>query len=159
MTTTRTADAVMERIVAAIEESRRGHRAAAAAAFDALWAEVGPRGDPFHRCTLAHYAADVQVDARAALRWDERALAAAEELTDERAQAYHAALRVVGFHPSLHLNLAADHRELGDLPRAREHVARARAALAALDEAPEHAGHAATIRTALDRLEVDLSDT
>ena len=51
-------DPVMERIGAAIGLSRRGEREQARELFAAIWADIGPDGDPFHRCTLAHYAAD-----------------------------------------------------------------------------------------------------
>ncbi|MBC3191477.1 hypothetical protein H7X46_10425 [Pseudonocardia sp. C8] len=51
------------------------------------------------------------------------ALAAAGEVTAERARAVHASLEVAGFHPSLHLNLADVHRRLGHDEEARRHLA------------------------------------
>ncbi|WP_234027930.1 hypothetical protein [Pseudonocardia dioxanivorans] len=148
---------VMERITAAVERSRRGDVEAAAAEFDALWAELaGPAGDPFHRCVLAHYAADVQPDPHAELMWDRRALAAAAEATDASAQAHHPSLRIAGFYPSLHLNLADVLRRLGDAAGARDHVAAARARMGDLPDDEATAGYAETIRTALDRVERDL---
>ncbi len=87
-------DPVMERIGEAIGLSHRGEREQARELFAAIWADIGPDGDPFHRCTLAHYAADVQPDPQDELMWDLRALAAADGLTDERAQAYQASLSV-----------------------------------------------------------------
>ncbi|NMH96282.1 hypothetical protein HF526_02925 [Pseudonocardia sp. K10HN5] len=146
----------MTRITAAIERSRGGDAPGAAAEFDALWADVGEDGDAFHRCVLAHYAADVQPDAAAELAWDLRALAAAAAITDERAQAFHSTLRVQGFYPSLHLNLAEDYRKLGDSARAREHLGLARQRLHHLDGAA--AGYGDTIRTALDRIERALDE-
>ena len=126
-------DPMMERIGAAIGLSRQGEREEARELFAAIWADIGPDGDPFHRCTLAHYAADVQPDPQDELMWDLRALAAAEELTDERAQAYHESLSVRGFYPSLHLNLAEDYRKLGNVGRARQELELARGGLDALD--------------------------
>ncbi|GEL17543.1 hypothetical protein [Pseudonocardia asaccharolytica] len=152
-------DQVMARITTAIEQSHAGEATAAAAAFDTIWSEIGGEdGDPFHRCVLAHYAADVQPDPADELAWDLRALAAANEFTadtDERARAYHASLQVQGFFPSLHLNLAEDYRKLGDPAQAREHLRLARERLHHLAVGPE--GYADTIRTALARVEQDLA--
>lgn len=64
--------------------------------------------------------------------WDERALAAVEGVTDERAQEFDRSLQVRAFLPSLHLSLADDHRRLGDPDRARDFLARARATADAL---------------------------
>ena len=50
------------------------------------------------------------------------ALCAADRLTDERARRHHATLDVCGFYPSLHLNIAAAHEKLGDLPAALPHL-------------------------------------
>jgi len=143
-------DPIMDRITALITSAHAGERAAARAGFDALWPELT---DPFHRCVLAHYAADVQDDPRVELDWDERALAAAGEVPEGRAERHHPGLQLSGFYPSLHLNLAEDHRRLGDPVRAREHLAAARARLGALEGTEEGApGYADTIRAALDRL-------
>ena len=124
----------MARIVEVVGLAQAGHGDAARPRFAELWAEIGPEGDPLHRCTLAHYAADVQTDVRAELMWDLRALAAANEVTDERAQRYHGSLNVAGFYPSLHLNLADVYRRLGDRELAREHIECARDAAGALED-------------------------
>jgi hypothetical protein len=126
-------DPVMARITAAIALSQSGAPGEAAPLFDALWAEIGADGDPFHRCVLAHHAEDVQDDPRVELMWDERALAAADETPDGRAAEYQASLQVSAFYPSLHLNLAEGHRKLGATGRAREHLARARERLHVLE--------------------------
>lgn len=147
-------DEVMSRISAAIERSQSGDREGARQRFSELWTELSPDGDPFHRCTLAHYMADVQDDPREELLWDLRALEAAELVTDERARQFHATLSIRGFHPSLHLNLAEDYRKLGDVARAREHVARARASAEALGED----GHGQMIRAGIERLARRLSE-
>jgi hypothetical protein len=145
-------DPVMERIGEAIGLSRRGERKQARELFVAIWADIGPDGDPFHRCTLAHYVADVQPDPQDELMWDLRALPAADELTDERAQAYHASLSVRGFYPSLHLNLAEDYRKLGNVGRARQELELARGGLDALADD----GYGSNVRVSIERVERQL---
>ena len=66
--------------------------------------------------------------------WDERALAAVDGVSDERAQEFDESLRVRGFMPSLYLSLADDHRRLGDANRAREFLEKARATSDALGD-------------------------
>lgn len=88
------------------------------------------------RCGIAHALADVQDDPREELRWDEAALAAALEATDEDAAAHGMAQGVTGLMPSLRLNLADVHRRLGAPDAARAHALEARAALAALEPNP-----------------------
>lgn len=121
-----TPDETMASIATAVELGRSGQRVQARAALAALWAQIGATGDALHRCTLAHYLADLQDTGQAELEWDERALAAAHALTDERAQRYDHAWQVRLLLPSLHLNLADDHRRLGNPTRARKHLAQAR---------------------------------
>src|SRR3712207_1028544 len=123
-------DQTMAEIVAAVELGRGGARAEARRRLSDLWERVGPEGDPLHRVTLAHFLADLQDDVRAELHWDERALAAADDLTDEHAQQYDAALRVRGLLPSWHLNLADCLRRLGDMSGARQHPTQAEAPVA-----------------------------
>ena len=128
-------DDVMARLTAAVERGRGGDRANARAALEALWTEIGEDdGDAFHRCVIAHFLADLQDDVRSELLWDERALAAVAAVTDERAQEFDESLRVRGFLPSLYLSVADDHRRLGDLERAGDFLARARAASDALGD-------------------------
>ena len=109
-------------------------RAGARATLARLWDDVGPEGDPFHRCAIAHTLADLQDDVHDELAWDLRALAAADALTDDRVAAGGVAVAVAGFYPSLHLNLADAHRRLGDHERAAHHVAAGTAALGALPD-------------------------
>ncbi|WP_018255895.1 hypothetical protein [Salinispora mooreana] len=118
-------DETMASIGAAVELGRSGQRSQARDVLTALWEQIEAAGDALHRCTLAHYLADLQDTTQAELEWDERALAAADALTDERAQRYDHAWRVQLLLPSLHLNLADDHRRLGDPARARKHLAQA----------------------------------
>ncbi|WP_067664646.1 hypothetical protein [Nocardia miyunensis] len=113
-----------------------------------LWHTMGPLGDPLHRCTLAHYLADLYDDAAQALIWDVRALDAAGALTDERARRHHPALRVRGFYPSLHLNLADNLRRLGSFEAADQHLDAAREYFDALGADPYGDG----IRAAADEV-------
>jgi hypothetical protein len=141
-------DETLTRIAAAVERGRSGEPGPARAELIALWAEIGPTGDPFHRCTLAHYLADLEESAEAELGWDNRALAAATELTDERVQRHDATFRVQAFLPSLHLNLADVHRRLADQELARQHLTAARDLLHLL---PEDA-YGAMVRAGVDHV-------
>jgi hypothetical protein len=141
-------DPVMTRILDAVARSQAGDAEGARSDFAAIWADIGSDGDPLHRCTLAHYAADVQDDLRAELAWDELALEAARHVTNARVEEHHASLAIEGFFPSLHLNLAEDHRRLGDVARARHHIGEARRCLSALPGD----GYGAMIRSGVDRV-------
>jgi tetratricopeptide (TPR) repeat protein len=136
-------DAVMKRVGEGIELSQSGNREAARCLFSEVWAQIGgDRGDPFHRCALAHSMADVQDDVRDELLWDQRALQAADLLSDERAAAAGVTSPVVGFYPSLHLNLGECYRKLGNYDHARHHL---EAGLTAVDTLPDDSyGHMIT---------------
>ncbi|MFC7961067.1 hypothetical protein [Rhodococcoides kroppenstedtii] len=54
-------DPSMEAITAAVVRGRGGDVAGARSDLEALWSETGVGGDPFHRCTLAHYLADLNL--------------------------------------------------------------------------------------------------
>jgi hypothetical protein len=118
----------------------------------ALWAAVGDTGDALHRCAIAHAMADVQDAARDELEWDLRALAASAQLDDARLDAAGMAAMVADLMPSLHLNLADVYRRLGEPEAAREHAAKAHAALGAV----VGEGAADLVRDALDRVTVAL---
>ncbi|RLP98238.1 hypothetical protein [Micromonospora sp. CV4] len=148
-------DPTMTRIVNAVQLGRSGQQALARDTLTALWDEIGVDGDAFHRCTLAHYLADLQESTEAELSWDERALAAVADLTDERAQQYHHSMQVQGFLPSLHLNLADDHRRLGNTALAREHLALAERFVGRLPDDPYGEMIRAGIRNATEALEQD----
>jgi hypothetical protein len=142
-------DPVMARVAEAMALGHAGDREEARRSFADTWAAIGgDDGDAFHRCAVAHSMADVQDDVRAELLWDERALAAADELTDERAAAGGVSAGVAAFYPSLHLNLGDCHRRLGDAARAREHLERSRAAIGTLPDD----GYGQLVRGGLDRL-------
>ncbi|MGH3319448.1 MAG: hypothetical protein ACRDN9_04590 [Streptosporangiaceae bacterium] len=145
-------DEVMARITEAVTFRRKGDNESARVGLEAVWTEIGPDGDPFHRCVLAHYMADAQDGPREKLLWDQRALDAAGSLTDERAKEYHASLSVRGFYPSLHLNLAQDHHLLGDEARARDQIERAKEVAHLLGDD----GYGNTVRFAIARLDAEI---
>lgn len=147
-------DALTTRIGQAVMLLHGGDREEARGRFLALWAEVGPDGDPLHRCTLAHYLADAQDDPADELAWDLRALSAAQELTGRRPVPRRARLAARAFSPSLHLGLAADYAGLGDQELARGHLRQARAAADVLVDGD----YAAAVRAAISRLERRLDD-
>ena len=126
-----------------------GQPDAARHVFAQIWDEIGgERGDPLHVCVLAHAMADVQDDVHEELVWDQRALTAADQLTDIRVAQAGVLLPVAGLYPSLHLNLGECYRKLGDLGRAREHLRRARTGIGALGDDE----YAQLIKGGLERL-------
>ncbi|PWG12065.1 hypothetical protein DF268_18015 [Streptomyces sp. V2] len=141
-------DPTMEAITQAVTEGRAGHASSARHKLLALWSQIGVTGDPLHRCSLAHHLADLHDDPAQALAWDVRALDAADAVTDQRVQEHHAGLRIAGFYPSLHLNLADAYRRLGSFEAAAEHVEAAREHAPSL---PQDA-YGAFLRTALDEV-------
>jgi hypothetical protein len=141
-------DPTMEAIVKAVTEGRSGDTDAARSQLLDLWRAIGASGDPFHRCTLAHYLADLYTEPAQSLAWDVRALDAADAVSEDRVQAHDAGLHIAGFYPSLHLNLADNYRRLGSFDAAREHLEAAREHLPALS--PDAYGE--MIRAALDEV-------
>ncbi|MFJ9407266.1 hypothetical protein [Streptomyces sp. NPDC101393] len=147
---------------------RAGDREEARNRLSQLWHEIGPQGDAFHRCTLAHYMADTQDDPKDELDWDLRALEAAEgfvtERTDDTGAApgatsvadgpgpRHPLVALRAFFPSLHLNLATDYAGLDRRAEARAQLVRARASANALADGEYRQG----LREAIDRLELRL---
>lgn len=112
-------DPTMEAIGQAVTEGRAGDVASARRRLLDLWSAIGVTGDPLHRCTLAHHLADLHADPAQALVWDVRALDAADAVTQQRVQEHDARLHIAGFYPSLHLNLADDHRRLASFEAMR----------------------------------------
>jgi hypothetical protein len=156
-TTAATPDPTMEAIGKAVVSGREGDIESARRDLLAIWQQIGVAGDPFHRCTLAHYLADLYEDPAESLIWDVRALDAADALTEERAQQHHASLHVAGFYPSLYLNIADNLRRLGAFTAAAEHISNAEQHTSAL---PEDA-YGETIRTAITEVHqaIDNRDT
>lgn len=142
-------DPTLIRIGQAVQLSHQGEREAARLLFAEIWEEVGgEQGDPLHVCTLAHAMADVQDDVHQELVWDQRALAAADLLTDARMAQAGVTLPAAGLYPSLHLNLSECYRKLGDLGRAREHLQRAQTTIGVLGDD----GYGRMIKGGLERL-------
>lgn len=139
----------MDRINEGIAHVHGGRQDLARSIFADVWREVEVDGDPFHRCILAHFMADVQEDPRDELTWDLRALAAADLLTDECVKAHHASMSLAAFFPSLHLNVGEAYRKLGDLENARRHLRHAQRAVRALDD---DGGYMTTLRGGIARL-------
>ncbi|CQD16634.1 hypothetical protein BN970_03550 [Mycolicibacterium conceptionense] len=127
-------DPTMEAITTAVVLGRDGEKESARHDLLAIWKQIGLAGDPFHCCTLAHYLADLYEDPAAALMWDVRALDAANLLSDDRAQQYHASLHVAGFYPSLYVNIADNLRRLGSFDAATEHIENAEQHTASLND-------------------------
>ncbi|MCF1593326.1 hypothetical protein [Streptomyces muensis] len=144
-TSTPSPDPTMEAIGRAVLDGQAGAIASARQKLLTLWSTIGVTGDPLHRCTLAHHLADLYEDPAQALAWDIRALDAADAMTERRVQQHHAGLRIAGFYPSLHLNLADDYRRLGAFAAAAEHIT------AAEEQAPNlpQDAYGTLIRTAL----------
>ncbi|MFI1359597.1 hypothetical protein ACH4TV_39380 [Streptomyces sp. NPDC020898] len=129
-------DPTMEAIGHAVIQGRAGDVASARQELLTLWSTIGVVGDPLHRCSLAHYLADLYEDPAQALAWDIRALDAADALTEQRVQEHDAAVHIAGFYPSLHLNLADNYRRLGSFEAATEHIDAARTHAPSLPESP-----------------------
>jgi hypothetical protein len=119
-------DPTMEAIGQAVTEGRTGDIASARQKLLGLWSAIGVTGDPLHRCSLAHYLADLYEDPAQALAWDVRALDAADAVTDQRVKEHHTSLHIAGFYPSLYLNLADNYRRLGSFDAAAEHISAAK---------------------------------
>ena len=155
MTDQPTADPTMTRIIEAVQLGQGGAPAQARELLTALWDELGPTGDALHRCTLAHYLADLQDTTEAELTLGRTCPGRRVDLTDERAQRYLSSLQVQAFLPSLYLNLADCHRRLGNVGPAREHLARAREHLERLPDDPYGESIRAAVR---DFVEDDPTD-
>lgn len=152
-------DALLTRIGQAVMLHRGGDREEARNRLAQLWQEIEPGGDPFHRCTLAHYLADTQDDPADELMWDLLALAAADGLTGECRERHPAEVEVEvevrAFYPALHLNLATDYVKLGQEEAARSQLALARASAGVLGDDPYGDG----VRAAIGRLTLRLEGT
>jgi hypothetical protein len=146
-------NATSVRIGQAIMLHRGGDREEARNRLARLWSESGARGDLFERCTIAHYMADTQDDPHSELEWDLRALAAADALTRAEVQWGEHLLAVRSLYPSLHLNLAVDHAELGDDGAARRALERARESASELADDDYGRG----VKAAISRLETRLA--
>lgn len=127
-------DPIMDAIGHAVTDGRAGNTSTARSALLDLWKTIGATGEPFHRCTLAHYIADLYEDPARALAWDVRAIDAADALVERREENNDTDPDIAGFYPSLHLNLAENYRLLGSFDAAHEHIDAAREHCVALSE-------------------------
>ena len=134
MAPTGTPDPTMDAITSAVGLAGSGDQESARRELLGLWQDIGVLGDALHRCTLAHFLADLYDDPAEGLVWDLRALDAAEALTDVRTRQHHAVLDVAGFYASLYLNLADNFRRLGAFRVAAENISHAEQHLIALPE-------------------------
>jgi hypothetical protein len=132
----------------------QGQREAAGVLFGLIWEEIGgAEGDPLHVCVLAHSMADVQDDVHQELLWDQRALTAADRLTDDRMAQAGLTVTLAGLYPSLHLNLADCYRRLGELSLARMHLREAEDRIGALGDDE----YGALIRAGLEQIRIQLA--
>lgn len=92
-------------------------RAAGRATLAEMWRNLDS-DDRAGRLILAHYLADLQEDVDDEVRWDQVALANAENVSDAELQMLHPTLTVLGFIPSLQLNLADGYRRQGRMDAA-----------------------------------------
>lgn len=138
----------MDAITHAVTDGRAGDVESARSQLLTLWAEIGVSGDGLHRCTLAHYLADLYTDPAQALAWDVRALDAADAVSEQRVQQHHSSLHIDGFYPSLHLNLADNYRRLGSFDAAEQHLNAAREHAPSLPDGQ----YGEAIGTAIDQL-------
>lgn len=147
-------DETMERITASVTKGRAGDSESARFELLSIWDDIGVGGDPFHRCTLAHYLADLFEHPAQALVWDVRALDAADELTDQRARRFEASLQVAAFYPSLHLNIADNLRRLSAFDAAQEHIEAACRACSSLGDDD----YGRSIKSSIDSVEIGIAN-
>lgn len=147
-------DETMDRITASVTKGRAGDSESARLELLSVWDDIGVGGDPFHRCTLAHYLADLFEHPAQALVWDVRALDAADELSDQRARRFETSLRVAAFYPSLHLNIADNLRRLSAFDAAQEHIEAARRACSSLGDDD----YGRSIKSSIDCVEIGIAN-
>jgi tetratricopeptide (TPR) repeat protein len=90
-----------------MEEESKGNPSAAAECFRQAWNQST---SDYDRCIAAHYVARHQPDSFLTLQWNQTALDCALRIADST---------VAGFLPSLYLNLAKSHEDLGRTDEAR----------------------------------------
>lgn len=139
-------DPIMATIAQVQQTALRGDREEAATAYGQLWAQV-EHGRALHRVCVAHYMADLQDDPAEELLWDERALAAAAEVTREDAAA------VAPLLASLHVNAAGALHRLGRDDEARQQLTAARRS----EEALPDDGYGRLVRSRIEVLTTELS--
>jgi ClpX C4-type zinc finger len=141
-------DPIMATIAQVQQLALQGQREQAASAYEQLWPQV-EHGRLLHRICLAHYMAELQDDPVEELRWDERALEAAAEITPQDTDA----AAVAPLLASLHVNSARALHKLGRQEAARQQLAAARQAEQALPED----GYGRLVRSQIDALSAELN--
>jgi hypothetical protein len=140
-------DPIMATIGQVQQVALQGNKDQAIAAYERLWAQVDG-GRPLHRITVAHYMADLQDDPATELRWDERALEAAAEVTAQ----HEDAAAVAPLRASLHVNAAGALHKLGRPDDARRQLEAAKEA----DRDLPAGGYGRLVRTKIDELDAIL---
>ncbi|MFJ7210143.1 tetratricopeptide repeat protein [Amycolatopsis sp. NPDC098790] len=130
-------DAVVRLCAEGMQAEAAGRNDDAHALFRQAWDAAT---DDYGACVAAHYLARHQTTPEDVLRWNQECLERADRVGDER---------VRGFYPSLHLNLARAHEELGNPDRAREHYRQAAGRLEDAPAGPYRDGMRFTIAAAL----------
>lgn len=115
-------------VMAAVELGLAGRADEARPHFDALWRSL-EADDWFHRCVVAHYMADLQVDPLLERNWDRLALDCALRAPPASFDHRIPEITWANFLPSLYLNLAAACERIGDVEAARLHAGDARRSL------------------------------
>lgn len=130
--------------------SHAGHHDEARRLLEALWNDSEPNPSALVRIAIAHAMGDVASTPDEQVVWDERALVAAELLTEAELRAAGIECSRAEFFPSLHLNLGDAHCRAGQLELARRHCALGQTALRylAID------GYLEQVAEGLKRLEV-----
>jgi tetratricopeptide (TPR) repeat protein len=100
---------VVKLCVEGMQAEGAGRHDDARALFAQAW---DARTDDWEACIAAHYLARHQPTPEDTLRWNQAALHRADAVTDDR---------VNGFYPSLYLNLAHSHEQLGNHAEARRY--------------------------------------
>lgn len=118
-----------------MELEKAGHRDQAAVVFNRAWQEST---DDFEKCVAAHYVARVQATPAQNLRWNLQSLEHADALDDER---------VLGFYPSLYLNIGWAHEDLGNRGEAKKYY---ELAASRLEYVPE-GSYRETVRDGIER--------
>lgn len=130
-------DAVVRLCAEGMQAEAAGRNEDAHALFRQAWDAAT---DDYGAFVAAHYLARHQTTPADVLRWNQECLERADRVGDER---------VRGFYPSLHLNLARAHEELGDADRAQDHYRQAAGRLPDAPAGPYRDGMRFTIAAAL----------
>jgi hypothetical protein len=150
----RTHDPILAEIFAARARIRSGDASGGRNRLHDVWSRIAADPAPIHEVFLSHYMADVQEDPADELAWDLRALAAAQRRLDADVQGEaDVVATIASFMPSLHVNVAVDYRELGDLGRSEAHLALARPFASELADD----SYGRCIRASIDRLGSNLA--